>query len=269
MNKNLLALLLLGLLQPIVSAADIADEETAYEEITSDSEAAKIEAQKSRMQIEQERAANVREMKNVRDARGQAEQNRQRASETLKISESEMKRLNAEKAILSADIVKFGHDAMVSEKIVEDTKAKVQKLKAEVASMRALRAEKVAKVTALNQQKMQWMREVGVADDQHAVTKRELERALSDEKAAAAELEQSRAEEVTRKAQLDNKIKELKGQIQTARLQTKAVQSDVRKYKAHNRRLEDQINVGSELAGAPAAQPAAPTPAEAADPSGQ
>jgi chromosome segregation ATPase len=244
-NKNLIAVFILCLLQPVSAAAyDISDEVTDVEEITADSEAAKAEALKARAMVRQEQTENIRELKNVRDARNKAAQKRAQAGETLQTADGELKRLAGEKALLNNEIVKFNHDILVSERSIEESKAKLAKMKADIAALQATKAEKAAKVADLNQQKMQMMREVGMADDQFAVTQRELGRLLADEKESAEELEKAKQEEAVRKVQLDAKIKEIKDQIQATRSQAKVIETDVRKYKAHNKRLDSQIQVG-------------------------
>jgi len=241
----LLSAFIVTLLQPSVAyGADIADEVTDIEEITADSEAARLEAQKARVRVQQEQAENALELKNVRQVRNQAAQSKAKATETLQSAEAEFKRLAAEKAQLNSEIVKFSHDTMVSEKAIEEAKAKLAKMKADIAALEAAKAEKKIKLAEIEAQKMQLMREVGASDDQYALTQRELERALAEEKAAVAELEKSKQVEVVRKVQMDTKIKELKDQIQATRSQAKVLESDVRKYKAHNRRLEGQIEAG-------------------------
>lgn len=245
-TQDLMALVILGLVQPAMTfAADISDEVTAdVEEMSADSEAAKQEAEKARVRVAEEQKENARELKNVRDARNAAAVNRVRATETLQVAEGQLKRLASEKAQLNSEIMKFNHESMVSEKMIGDSSAKLTKVKADIASLQAIKAEKLAKLTEINQQKMQLMREVGLADDQYAVTQRELERALAEEKNSIEELTKTRQEEVARKVQLDAKIKELKDQIQATRAQARTLESDVRKYKAHNRRLEGQIQAG-------------------------
>ena len=233
--------------QPVL-AADITDEVTDIEELTADSAAAKGEARAATARVEKERVENARELKSVREARQVAQLKKQEASETLNRSEAELQRLAGEKTQLNKDVLKLGHETMVSERLVAEAKGKVEKLKIELAALTAMKTEKHNTLAVLNQQKMQLMRESGAADDEFATQQRQLQKADEEEQAAIVDLEQVRAEEVVRKVVQEAKIKELKEHIQTARVQRKSLDTDVKKYKSANRRLEDQTKVGmSEL----------------------
>ncbi len=229
-------------------AADISDEVTDLEEVTADSAAAKAEAKAASIRVEKERIENARELKSVREARQTAQAKKLEASEILKRSETELTKLGGEKAQLNKDVLKIGHDTMVADKMIGDAKARIEKTKADVATLLALKTAKQTALAEMTKQKMQLMRDSGAAEDDFALQQRELQKADDDEKAATAELEKTRAEEAVKKVAMETKIKELKEQIQASRLQRKAVDTDLKKYKNYNRRLEEQTKVGmSEL----------------------
>jgi len=244
------------------TAADISDDVTDVEEAAADSEAARNEARAIRARVEKERAENARELKTVREARQAAESKKQEASVTLKKSEAELGRLANEASQLNKDIIRLNHETMVSERTLADTRARLEKSRTDAAAMKAARAEKQMKLSEINKQKMQLMREVAIADDDMALETKQLEKIAAEEKLAIEELEKTRAEEVVRKVQAEAKIKELKDQIQTARAQRKALDGDVKRFKGWNRRLDEQAKVGaaelSSMQQQPEAQPAAP-----------
>ena len=234
MINRVITLIIVGFVfligQPLL-AADISDDVTDLEEVTADSAAARAEAKAASARVAQERQENARELKSVREARQAAQIKKQEASLTLNRSETELTKLAGDKAQLNKDVLRLGHEAMVSEKMITDAKAKIEKMKAEIAALQATKLAKQTSTAELAKQKMQLMRDAGAAADEFALEQRDLQKADDEEKAAVAELETARAEEVVRKVATEAKIKDLKDQIQTSRTQRKALDSDVKKYK--------------------------------------
>lgn len=264
MNLRIILSMLVGvsMISLQARAADISDDVTDVEEITADSDAAKAEAKAAQARVEKERAETAKELKSVREARQTAQAKKVEAADTLKKTEMEMAKLASEQALLNKDIIRLNHEAMVNDRAIMEARAKLDKMKTETAALQASKATKQATIAESTKQKMQLMRDVGIADDEKAIQLRELERTVTEEKAVIADLEKSRSDEAVKKVAWETKIKDLKELIQSMRSQRKTLDADVRKIKAYNKRLEEQARVGAgelEKASGPATQTAQTT----------
>ncbi len=244
-------------------AEDITDTVTDVEEITADSEAAKLRARDAAAEAARERAENQKTLRAAMRTKQEAEAKRQQAADTIKASEAEIARLAQEQRRLQTEVDKLQFNILAAERIIQKSKEKIEERKQQNVALSAIKKEKSEKLAALNKEQMELVRTASAMEDEHALLQRDLEKITQDELNATKSIERAKSDAAYKRAELEKRIAGLKERYKAIRQQRQAADLEARKAKQHNLRLEGTLKAGqSEVEGAEAPKPAAPAAEE-------
>ncbi len=227
-----------------VSAQEHVDVSTDAEEMTADSEAAQIVAKATKARAARERIENARTLREANKARAVAEAKGQEASQELKRTEEEIRGLQKEQARVRKEIQSFEFNTMVSEKSIQDGRAKLEKVKGETTALQALRSEKEAKLVEINKSRDEVLALTKAAEQQRMQAQLALNRAKGEEVVEAQRLEKTKVDEAQNKLRLEAEIVDLRERYKSSHARIAEMEAMVAKLRQNTSKLESTVAAG-------------------------
>lgn len=234
-------------------AQEHVDVSTDAEEMTADSEAAQIVAKATKARAARERIENARILREANKARAAAESKSQEAAQELKRTEGEIRELQAEQARIRKEIQRFEFNTMVSEKSIQDGRAKLEKVKGETTALQTLHTEKEAKLVEINKSRDEVLALTKTAEQQRMQAQLALNRAKGEEVVESQRLEKTKIEEAQNKLRLEAEIVDLRERYKSSHARIVEMEAMVTKLRQNTTKLEATVKAGeSELSTAQA-----------------
>ncbi len=226
------------------AAQDLADEATDVEEIRAESEAINGILKDTKRKVAQKRSENDKKFDKVRKVRDLSITKRDKAAEELKKAEEELNTLNTEGESLQAELEKIREETDKIQSGLSEHREEIAKNKKSNETLKAEREAKRNQLKELHRQQMQYVRESAAAQDRAQLFERQAKEEIEKEDLAIRELEQTKAEFVSEKVLLDQKVAAIKETLTNLRKRKLTVQQEINNARARTFKLKEEVRIG-------------------------
>lgn len=228
----------------MAAAQDLTDEATDVEEIRAETEAVKGLLKDTQKKVAEKRSANDKKFDKVRKARDAAVVKRDKLSAELKKAEEDLQKLESEGEGLQTELAQVAEETQKIQAELGEHKTRIAEARKSNSTLKAEREAQKKKLKELHRQQMQIVRESAAAQDKAQLFEIQAKEEIEREDLALRELEKTKAEYLSEKVLLDQKVAAIKETLTNLKKRKLAVQQEINSARARSFRLKEEVKTG-------------------------